>query len=108
MSGLPLYLSPNGDKLKVPINLHIKTSNKMIVEKSEFQAGVYTKPCELYNHIKIGSVLCSGHSELKLIPCKYCHSYKENNTYYLPLLKENIKIVSQVICNRPKQQLKLF
>ena len=108
MSGLPLYLSPNGDKLKVPINLHIKTINKMIVEIAEFKAGVYTKRCELYNNISIGSVLCIGHSVLNLKPCKYCCSFKENNTYYLPLLQENIKIVSEVSCNRPKQQLNLF
>ena len=80
----------------------------MIVERTEFNNGVYTKACELYNNISIGSVSCSGHALLKLIPCKYCHSYKEDNTYYLPLLKENIKIVSQVTCTRPKQQLKLF
>jgi len=80
----------------------------MIIEIAEFDSGVYIKPCELYHDIKIGSVLCSGHSELKLKPCKYCHSHKEDNTYYLPLLKENISIVSEVTCTRPKQQLNLF
>lgn len=80
----------------------------MIVEIAEFKAGVYTKSCELYNNISIGSVLCSGHSELKLKPCKYCHSYKEDNTYYLHLLKETIPIVSEVTCTRPKLQLNLF
>jgi hypothetical protein len=80
----------------------------MITEIAEFNSGVYTKPCELYNHISIGSVLCSGHSLLNLKPCKYCHSYKEENTYYLPLLKETVTIVSEVTCTRPKQQLNLF
>ena len=65
----------------------------MIVEKAEFKNGIYTKPCVLYNNINIGSVLCSGHSVLNLKPCKYCCSFKENNTYYLPLLKETISIV---------------
>jgi hypothetical protein len=38
MSGLPLYLSPNGDKLKVPINLHRKQINKMRIKYANYEA----------------------------------------------------------------------
>lgn len=80
----------------------------MTIEIAEFESGTYTKSCELYNEIKIGSVLCSGHSLIGLKPCKYCHSFKMDNTYFLPILKEYTPIVSEVICNRPNQQLNLF
>lgn len=81
----------------------------MITEIPEFELGTYQKPCELYTDIKIGSVLCVGHSKIKLESCKYCVSYKEENSYYLEILKENTPIVSEVVCSRPrKKQLTLF
>lgn len=74
-----------------------------------FRTGTYEKPCELFTEIKIGSINCVGHSQIKVInKCKFCQSYKENDNYYLPILKENIPIVSEVICNRPGAQLSIF
>ena len=73
-----------------------------------FETGTYDKPCELFSEIKIGSVLCVGISVLKTKPCKYCVSFKEENSYYLSILKKNTPIVSEVICNRPAVQLSIF
>jgi hypothetical protein len=80
----------------------------MIKEIPIFEAGTYNKPCELFQDKKIGSVLCVGHSILGTKKCDHCVSYKENNNYYLEILKENTPIVSEVICNRPAPQLTLF
>lgn len=81
----------------------------MITEIPEFNLGTYQKPCELFSNIMIGSVLCVGYSKIKIESCKYCVSYKEENSYYLPILKENTPIVSEVVCSRPKKiQLTLF
>ncbi len=82
----------------------------MIIEKVEFDLGCYETPCQLFKDVKIGSVLCVGHPDLKGIKkCEYCVSYKEENSYYLPIMKETIKIVSEVTCNRPApSQLSLF
>lgn len=73
-----------------------------------FKTGTYEKRCELFSEISIGSVLCVGHSGLGTKCCMYCVSYKEENNYYLPILKENTPIVSEVICNRPGSQLSIF
>ena len=78
-------------------------------EIATFETGTYNKPCEFFKEIMIGSVLCVGHSEIQSIkPCIYCKGYKEENTYYLPILDEKIKIVSEVFCNRPGAQQNLF
>ena len=73
----------------------------MITEIPIFKTGTYDKNCELFTEIKVGSISCVGHSELGIKGCKYCISYKEENNYYLEILKENTPIVSEVICNRP-------
>ena len=81
----------------------------MIKETAIFKNGTYEKPCELFNEIKIGSINCVGHSELSNIKkCKFCISYKKENSYYLEIMKENILIVSEVFCNRDGVQQKLF
>jgi hypothetical protein len=80
----------------------------MKIEIATFNSGTYSKPCDLYNDIAVGSVLCVGHSILKSKGCKYCVSYKEENSYYLEILKESTPIVSEVICNRPSPQLSIF
>ncbi len=74
-----------------------------------FNKGTYEKPCELFSEIKVGSINCVGHSEiLSIKKCKYCVSFKEENTYYLEILKETIPIVSEVLCKRPGAQLLLL
>lgn len=81
----------------------------MKIEKPNFKNGTYENPCEFFNEIKIGSINCVGHSEISSIKkCKYCVSFKEENTYYLEIIKETITIVSEVTCNRPGSQTKLF
>jgi hypothetical protein len=80
----------------------------MVIEKVLFETGVYAKPCELFNDIKIGAIHCVGHSDQKTKPCKYCVSHKEENTFYLPVQKQTIPIVSEVLCNRPAAQLTIF
>ena len=80
----------------------------MTIEIPIFKTGTYEKPCELFSEITIGSVRCVGHSALGQKGCKYCISYKEENSYYLKILKENTPIVSEVICNRPGAQLSVF
>jgi hypothetical protein len=80
----------------------------MITETPIFENGTYNKSCSLFKEIKIGSVLCTGKKDLGIQKCKYCISYKEENSYYLPILKENTPIVSEVICNRPGKQISLF
>jgi hypothetical protein len=80
----------------------------MTIEIPIFKTGTYDKPCELFSEIKIGSVLCVGHPALATKGCKYCVSYKEENSYYLEILKENTPIVSEVLCNRPGAQLLIF
>jgi len=80
----------------------------MIKEIPQFKKGVYITNCKLYSEKYIGSIHCVGYSNLNIEPCKYCISYKENINYYLPILKENTKIVSEVICKRPAPQLTIF
>ena len=81
----------------------------MIKETPIFKKGTYEKPCEIYSNIMIGSINCVGHSEIPSIKkCKYCVSFKQENTYYLPILKETAAIVSEVQCNRPGAQLLIF
>jgi uncharacterized alpha/beta hydrolase family protein len=80
----------------------------MIKEIPKFQNGTYKKECDLYSEIYIGSINCVGYSKLNISPCKYCLSYKEDKTYFLPILKENAIIVSEVLCNRPGEQLSIF
>lgn len=82
---------------------------KMKTEIPIFDTGTYNKRCQFYRDIMIGSVGCTGHTKIKeMQPCKFMVSYKEENTYYLPRMKENISIVSEVICKRPETQLELF
>jgi hypothetical protein len=78
------------------------------IELPIFESGTYNQPCELFNSIMIGSVLCTGHLQLAIKKCKYCVSFKEQNTYHLKILNENTPIVSEVICSRPFTQLKIF
>lgn len=73
-----------------------------------FNNGTYDKHCEFFSEIKIGSINCVGHSDLAIKGCKYCVSFKEENTYYLEILKETIPIVSEVSCKRPGAQLLLL
>jgi len=74
-----------------------------------FNKGTYEKPCELFSEIKIGSINCVGHSSISSVKkCKHCVSFKEENTYYLEILKETITIVSEVSCKRPGAQLLLL
>jgi hypothetical protein len=80
----------------------------MKAEIATFSTGIYDKPCELFSEIKIGSVLCVGHSVLGNNGCKYCVSYKTENSYYLEILEETTPIVSEVLCNRPAAQLTMF
>lgn len=80
----------------------------MTIEIPRFTTGVYDKPCELFPKIAIGSVLCVGHSELKITGCKYCKSYKEEKFYRLEILKENTPIVSELECTRPNIQMSIF
>jgi len=80
----------------------------MKIEIPIFKTGTYDKSCELFSEISIGSVGCVGHSSLSINPCKYCVSYKEENSYYLGILKEHTPIVSEVLCNRPGAQLSIF
>ena len=81
----------------------------MITEIPIFKKGTYDKPCKLFSDIKIGAVDCVGHSKIASIKkCKYCFSYKKDNSYYLEVLKENTQIVSEVVCNRPGSQLTIF
>ena len=81
----------------------------MKTEIPTFNKGTYEKPCELFSEIKIGSINCVGHSGISSIKkCKYCVSFKEENTYYLEILKETIPIVSEVSCKRPGAQLLLL
>lgn len=80
----------------------------MKIEIPIFKTGTYNKPCELFPKISIGSVLCVGHSHLGTKGCNYCVSYKEENNYYLEILKENTPIVSEVTCNRLGAQLSIF
>ncbi len=80
----------------------------MITETPIFKTGTYEKPCVLFSEITIGSVHCVGHPSLGINKCKYCLSYKEDNHYYLEILKENTPIVSEVICTRPHAQLSIF
>jgi len=81
----------------------------MIKEIPVFNNGTYDKKCPLFEEISIGSVMCVGHSEIeKIKKCKYCVSHKQENEYYLPILKETIKIVSSVVCSRPAVQLTFF
>lgn len=81
----------------------------MIKETPIFTTGTYETPCDLFKQIKIGSVSCVGHSEIPSIKkCKYCVSFKQENTYFLPILKETVAIVSEVQCNRPGAQLLIF
>lgn len=84
--------------------------NRFTKEVPVFKNGTYNKKCSLFSDISIGSVLCVGHPEInKIKPCKYCVSYEEKNTYYLPVLKETITIVSEVSCSRHViNQQKLF
>lgn len=62
----------------------------MIKEIPIFKSGTYNKPSSLFHDIVIGSVQCVGHSVIKAI--QYCVSYKEEKTYYLPILKEHTAI----------------
>ena len=79
----------------------------MIIEKVEFDM-TYNTTCKLFTEIKVGSCLCVGLDGGKG-KCKYLVSYEEKNTYYLPIMKETIPIVSSVVCNRPSEkQLSLF
>ena len=80
----------------------------MIKEDTIFENGTYNKRCKLFTEISIGSIRCVGHNEINFKGCKYCVSFKEDKTYYLPILKENTKIVSEVLCNRPGAQLLIF
>lgn len=81
----------------------------MITEKAEFTTGTYSKYCPMFQDIAIGSVLCVGHSEMNHVNrCKYCVSYKEENTYHLKILDETIPIVSEVLCSRPGIQTNIF
>lgn len=80
----------------------------MIKETPIFKTGTYEKCCELFPDIAIGSVRCVGHPDLVIKSCKHCISHKEENTYYLPILKEHTPIVSEVICNRPGIQISIF
>ncbi len=87
----------------------IRQKKEMKTEIATFDTGTYTKRCQLYKDIMIGSVGCTGHTKIKeMMPCKYLVSYKEENSYYLPIMKENISIVSEVLCKRPVTQLELF
>jgi hypothetical protein len=80
----------------------------MIIETPIFEDGTYNKPCLLFKNIMIGSVHCTGHKKIGIKKCKFCVEYKENNIYFFKILKESTPIVSEVICNRPQTQLKLF
>lgn len=81
----------------------------MIKETADFDNGTYNKPCELFSDIKIGSINCVGHSKISSIKkCKFCFSFKEENSYFLEIVKKEISIVSEVLCNRPGAQQKLF
>lgn len=84
----------------------------MKIEIPTFNNGTYDKNCEFFSEIKIGSINCVGHSGISSISsikkCKYCVSFKEENTYHLEILKETIPIVSEVSCKRPGSQQKLF
>jgi hypothetical protein len=81
----------------------------MIIENATFKNGTYDKSCELFTDIKIGSINCVGHSEIpNILKCKFCLSHKEENSYFLKIMKEKISIASEVLCNRPGVQQKLF
>jgi hypothetical protein len=81
----------------------------MIIENAIFIEGTYNNECSFFSEIKIGSISCVGHSKISSIkPCKYHISHKKENRYYLELIKEEIEIVSSVICNRPGAQLLIF
>jgi hypothetical protein len=80
----------------------------MKIETPIFGKGAYDKPCELFPKIKIGSVSCVGHSGLGTKGCPHCVSFKEENTYFLPILQEHTPIVSEVACSRPCAELLLF
>ena len=80
----------------------------MITEIPLFEDGTYSKPCQLFKEIMIGAIHCTGHNEIGLKKCKFCISYKEENFYILPISKQKINIVSEVICNRTGIQTQLF
>ena len=80
----------------------------MITETTLFNNGTYSKPCQLFKKIMIGAIHCTGHNEIGLKKCKFCISYKKENFFILPISKEKIEIVSQVICNRIGIQTQLF
>lgn len=80
----------------------------IIKEIPIFENGTYNKKCELYDTISIGSVRCTGHDKIGIPKCIYCVSFKEEKTYYLKIMKEHTLIVSEVLCKRPVEQLKLF
>jgi hypothetical protein len=80
----------------------------MKTEIPTFENGVYNKACEFFPKIAVGSVLCVGHSELPIKKCKFCVSCKQENTYYMEILKEYATITSEVVCSRPGAQLLIF
>lgn len=84
-----------------------KFRNMAIIETPKFN-GTYEKKCPLFKDISIGGVHCVGYSDLGIKPCKHMISYKEKEAYYLPIMKENIPIVSEVVCGRNESQLDLF
>ena len=84
-----------------------KTHAAVEIIKVKF-AGTYLTPCQLQKNIKVGSVACVGHSEIGIASCKFCVSYKEENTYFAKYINEVLPIVSEVSCARPSVQLNLF
>ncbi len=80
----------------------------MKTENATFEGGTYNSKCSHFPDKMIGSVLCTGYSDLKIPKCNYCVSFKMENTYYLPIMRETIPIVSKVVCSFQEKQLSLF
>jgi hypothetical protein len=80
----------------------------MKILKVEFSTGTYNKKCDIFHEKTIGSVSCVGHTHLNIPKCEFCKGFTENNSYYLPILNETTKIVDTVLCDYPRNQLKLF
>lgn len=81
----------------------------MVTESTFFENGIYKKKCELFTNKAIGSVLCVGHSIYNTKPCIHYINHKEDQKYYLSIMKVTIPIVSEVLCNRPvNPQLSIF
>lgn len=81
----------------------------MVTESTFFEKGIYEKKCELFPNKAVGSVLCVGHSLYNSKPCIHYINHKEDQKYYLSIMKVTIPIVSEVLCNRPvNSQLSIF